>query len=459
MSINQDQMLQAIYDTLFSAFTSPPAQTEGASQAEQTYLTLEWPGQQIDTSQFANPWSPQNTKGSAESTENFSFLVDKIQSLNPVFSSNGGNISDIYNLVVNAQVIPPPISEEEKTLYDDAVAFLQSDKTDYDDSGKPIIVKGDSPIYSNYKRKKKDYDNAVISLMSNYFQYDMSKTEDQRKWSFMGPVLTDTVDTAWNDWVNAHKTKVEDKLAILSQSSNNQVGVVFNTAKSQFNNLKRASITNLGKNYWASYATPANWFSPSAAEEWTSVTINSKSLKTNEHSDYTKMSAGGTASWGLWSAGGSFSKEDGHESMDETTTDLAVSFKFARVDITRPWLNTLLFNINGWKLGEAYKKSGLSNGTKNQQLNTPFSLLSTSFIAVSDLKITANWGSKDSSLITSKVSTEASAGWGPFKISGSYSHGTTDKKFESSFDGRTIANKGLQIIGWVNTIVPNCPPE
>lgn len=461
MSINQDQMLQAIYDTLFSAFTSPPAQAEGegASQAEQTYLTLEWPGQQIDVSQFANPWSPQNTKGSAEATENFSFLVDKIQSLNPIVSPNGVKISDVYNLVVNAQVTPPPVSKEEKALYDDAVAFLQADKIDYDDSGKPITIKGDSPVYSNYKRKKKDYDNAVVALMSNYFQYDMSKPEDQRKWSFMGPTFTDAVDTAWNDWINAHKVKVEDKLAVLSQSSNNQVGVVFNAARSQFNSLKRASVTNPGKNYWPSYATPANWFSSAAAEEWTSVTISSGSLHTNEHSDYTKMSSGGKASWGLWSAGGSFSKEDEHQSMDETTTDLTVSFKFARVDITRPWLNTLLFNIKGWKLGEAYKKSGLSNGTKNQPLNTPFPLLGTSFIAVSDLKITANWGKKDSSLITSKVGAEASAGWGPFAISGSYSHGTSDKTFDSSFDGRTISNKGLQIIGWVDTIVPNCPPE
>ena len=108
------------------------------------------------------------------------------------------------------------------------------------------------------------------------------------------------------------------------------------------------------------------------------------------------------------------------------------------------------------KAGLVSKK--LSNGTKNQDLNTPFPLLSTSFIAVRDLEITADWGHQDSSFVSNKISTGASVGWGPFAISGSYSHGSTDKKFNSSFDNRTISNKGLQIIGWVNTIVPACPP-
>jgi hypothetical protein len=460
MSINQDQMLQAIYDTLFSAFTSPPAQAQGqgGSQADQTYLTLEWPGLQINVSDFANPWSPQNPQGSTEATENLSFLVDKVQSLNPIYSANGQNISDIYNLVVNAQVVPPPLDQKAKEQYDAAIAFLQADGTDSDDEGKPITIKVDSPVYMKYKKMKKAYDNAVVSMMSNYFQYDMSKPEDQRKWSLLGPTFIDAVNTAWDDWTNAQKTKVEDKLAVLAQSSNNQVGVVFDAAKGQFNLLRRASVTNPGKNYFASYASPSNWFASSASEEWTTVTIDSKSLHRSEHSDYTNMSAGGSASWGLWSVGGSFSKEDSHQSMDETTTELTVSFKFARVDITRPWLNFLLFSMKGWNLGQAYSASGLSNGTKTQPLGTPFPALPTSFIAVRDLTITANWGHDDSSFISSKLSTSASVGWGPFAVSGSYSQGSEDKTFNSDFDGRTISNDGLQIIGWVNTIVPACPP-
>lgn len=468
MSINQDQMLQAVYDTLFSAFTSPPAQAQGqgASQAEQTYLTLEWPGLPINVKEFENPWSPQNRTGSTEATENLSSLVDKVQSLNPVYSANGQNISDIYGQVVNAQVVPPPLDPMAQKQYDEAIAFLQADGIVHDDEGEPLIDdegkprigKVDSRIYAAYKKKKQSYGKAVSSMMANYFQYDMSKPEDQRKWSLLGPTLIDPVNTAWGDWTNTQKTKVEDKLAVLAQSSNNQVGVVFSAAKAQFDLLRRASLTNVGKTYSPSYASPSNWFAGSAAEEWTEVTIDSKSLRTNEHSDYSNMSAGGNASWGLWSVGGSFSKEDSHQSMDKTTTGLTVSFKFTRVDITRPWLNFLLFSMKGWNLGQAYSASGLSNGTKTQSLGMPFPNLPTSFIAVRNLKITATWGQDDSSLIKDKLSASASVGWGPFAISGSYSQGSEDKKFKSNFDGKTISNDGLQIIGWVNTIVPACPP-
>lgn len=459
MSINQDQMLQAIYDTLFSAFTSPPAQAQGqgASQADQTYLTLEWPGLQIEVAQFANPSSPQNPEGSMAATENFSFLVDKVQSLNPIYSANGQNVSQIYKAVLGAKVVEPPLDPTAERGYRQAIAFLQADSPGYDDSGNPVTVKVDSPVYAAYKRKKKAYDSAVSSLISNYVQYKMSNPQDQRKWSLLGPTLIDAVNTAWDDWINAQKTKVEDKLAILAQSSNNQVGAAFKDANTQFNNLRKASITDPGNVYWASYASPSNWFASSASEEWTTVTIDSQSLYLSEHSDYTNMSAGGRASWGLWSVGGNFSKQDSHQSMDQTTTGLTVSFKFARVDITRPWLNFLLFSMKGWTT-TAYSAYELSNGTKTQKPNTPFPNLPTSFIAVRDLKITATWGQEDSSFISSKLSTSASVGWGPFAISGSYSQGSEDKKFNSDFDGRTISNDGLQIIGWVNTIVPACPP-
>lgn len=460
MSINQTAMLEAIYDTLFSAFTSPPtgANGEGASQADKTYLTLEWPGLQIDVAQFANPWSPSNPTGSTEATENLSFLVDKAQSLNPITSQNGQNVSDIYGLVVTATVVPPPEDPDAQKAYDQAIAYLQTDGTDYDDAGKPITIKVDSPVYANYKRKKIAYDNAVANLMSKYFQYDMSKPEDQRKWSLLGPTLIDPVNTAWSDWINAQKTKVESELAVLAQSSNNQVGVAFNNAQQQFNLLRRASLTDLGKDYWASYASPGNWFSSAAADEWTEVTINSGSLHTSEHSDCTSMSTGGHASWGLWSVGGSFSKEDSHHSQSKTTENLSLTFKFARIDITRPWLNFLLFNINGWSLGAAYAAGGLSNGTKDQQ-DQPFPLLPTSFIAVRDLKITADWGEEDSSFVSSTISSKSTGGYGPFAISGSYSSSSEDKKFDSEWDGRTISNPGLQIIGWINTIVPHCPPQ
>lgn len=460
MPINESKMAQAIYDTLFTAFTAPPKgfNSGAVSQADKTYLTLNWPGQQLDVAQFANPWSPVNPQGVVSATENFSRLVDDIPSIYPVTSPNGNRVSQVYELVTNAKVVPPPENPAAKAAYDKAFNFLNTDGTSYDDDGKPIKIKVDSPIYANYKRKLIAYNNAVVALMANYFQYDMTQPEAQRKWSLLGPTFQSAVQSALNDLQNAQQTKIEDALATLSQSSDNQVGQAFKQARDQFTMMKRAGITDPTKPWWPTYATPANWFAPNAAAEWTNVTINSGSLQTSEHSDFQSSTASANASWGLWSGGGSFNKEDGHQKMSKDTDSLTVSFSFARISIDRPWLNYLLFSLKGWSI-QAYAAGEISNGSRVQDVKVPFPLLSTSFIAVRNLKITAKWAHEDSSLITSKISGSASIGWGPFSIGGSYSHSSTDKKFNSSFDGQTISNDGLQIIGWVNTITPFSPPE
>jgi hypothetical protein len=287
----------------------------------------------------------------------------------------------------------------------------------------------------------------------------LTKPEDQRKWSLLGPTFQSAVTSALNDLQNAQQTQIESALATLAQSSTNQAGQVFKQARDQFTAMQRAGVADPTSNWWPSYAQPANWFAPNAATSWTTITVDSTSLKTEEHSDYTKISSGAQASWGLWNVGGSFNKEDGHQNMSKDTSSLKVSFKFARISIDRPWLNFLLFSLGGWSMNNAFQPGGISNGSREQPNNEAMPMLTTSFIAARDVQITADWGHEDSSLITSKLSTSASVGWGPFAISGSYGKETSDKSFASTFDGKTITNNGLQIIGWVNTITPMSPPK
>lgn len=458
MPINEQQMAQAIYDTLFSAFTNPPNgfnNPDPGSKDTTTYLTLNWPGQQLDFTQFANPWSPNNTGGSTFAAENFATLVDPVFSTFPIATPNAQKVSQIFKLVANSKVVPEQESPADKATYDKAFNFLHADGTSYDDDGKAITIKVDSPVYANYKRKLVAYNTALATMMSNYFQYDMTKPDDQRKWSMLGPTFQSSVQMAWDDLQNAQATRVQDALATLAQSSNNQVGTLFKDARQQFEMMKRSSVSG-GGDWWPTNAIPANWFAPNAATEWTAVTINSGSLRTSEHSDFSQTTAGGRASWGLWSFGGGFGHESSNQFMSNETQSLSVSFKFARVTIDRPWYNNLLFSVKGWKTA-AYDAGMISNGTKSQD-KLPFPMLSTSFIVVRDVKISASWSKEESSMISSKISGSASAGWGPFAISGSYSHASTDKNFASSFDGKTITNNGLQIIGWVNTIIPSCPP-
>ncbi len=465
MALNsQALMLQAIYDGLFGSFTSPPAGAPvqgGGLEASKVYVSLNWPGAQVHISDFGDPWSPHNPSGNLQATENLSEMVDKVPNVDPIYSDSSQRVSRNYGFVVNAHYVAPPLNKEQQAAYDKALGFLsQKVKQDtYDDNGKKIQadVWVDSNVYANYKVKKKAYETALTNLLNKYLLLDMSSPKDQRFWAVMGPPLIEGVRTAQQDLAAAQQTQVESNLAQLATSSKNQVGRLFDEAKANYANTRQASARNATVMYQPSYAFPGNWFAPKAAEDWTEMTISSGSLKTSEHSDFSKTGVDVKASWGLWSVGGGFDKEDSHKSTSKDTTDLTVSFKYARVDIVRPWLNMLLFAVDGWDI-TGQKIGGLSNGGPKSQLAGSIPLLPTSFIAARNVKISAKWSHEDSSLIESKLSAKASFGWGPFAVSGSHSQGQSDAKFNSNFDGTTITNDGLQILGWVSSIVPKSPP-
>ncbi len=450
-------MLQSLFDSLFGVFTGAPPGGEKGSEADKTVLILNWPGQAIDMATFANPWSPANPTGNQNALETFSDLVDTIPNIGVGYSSSGKKVSDVHALVVDAKVTPPESSDAEKAAYQKAKDYLTAQVDGYDDNtGAPIKTEGDSPIYANYKRKKDVYLSASTNFLNQYLLLDMSKPEDQRKWAILGPNLQEKVDTAMKDWFAAQKTRVEDMLATLAQSSNNQVGKLFMEAQTNFKTITMSSTKTPGARYHPSYARPAAWFAPGNADTWTETTVSSEEMKVAEHSDFTKYGASASASWGLWSGSGGFDKQDGHESMSKETSDIKISFKYTRVEIDRPWFNGLLYDVNGWSL-TGQKEGSISDGTKTQSGNM-MPILPTAFIAIRNLKISAKWGKEDYELITSKLATKASFGWGPFRISGNYESSSSDMTHTTKFDGTTIESSGLQIIGWINTVLHKSPP-
>lgn len=193
MSVNQKQLLQSIYDLIFDTFTTPPsgaiAGRDAAAIRDKTHLALLPVGNPIDIGQFANAWSPDNPTGSTAAAENFALLVDAIPNPLPIYLSSGKSVDSVYGEITGATPTPVPIDPANQAAYDAAFNLLNVDGTDYDDSGRPITVKVDSPLYRNYKNKQALYNAALASFLTQYLKYDLSKSEDQRAWSLLGPAL------------------------------------------------------------------------------------------------------------------------------------------------------------------------------------------------------------------------------------------------------------------------------
>ena len=124
--------------------------------------------------------------------------------------------------------------------------------------------------------------------------------------------------------------------------------------------------------------------------------------------------------------------------VSAATEGFSISFKYCLVTITRSWLKSALINTKNWyMLGTAVGE--YSQGRLDGNLGM-FPLLTTSFVAIRDLKISANWSPQDlHNAVTAKS-------FGPFDISA------------GSVNQNTIEAKGLQIIAWQSRLTPILPP-
>lgn len=458
MPVNESKMVQSIYDTLFNAYTkTPPGGLPAGSQENKMFIVMVPGGEPIDTKQYANPISPVNPQGTPAAAENFSRLVDRLPLVKTAFVDSTKKVSDVYKSVVEGATVTPQVENPALTAaYNKAYDLLTDEANDFDDEGKPIKIPVDSQIYANYKRKQNAYADAVANFVAEFNKYDMTKPEDQRTWSIIGPSKQRILTTAWNDFQTAQAKKVEDALATIAQSSQNQVGRVFKDAQERLALLEKASVRDPMERYLTSYAMPANWYSSSAAEGWTRMTFSSGKYQLNQSSNFTSYGGSVGFSLGLWSVGGGFNRSEERQHMDSTTENLEVSFRYARISIDRPWMNSLVFDLPGWTYG-LVQNGGVSSGNPATAEGTLMTIVPTAFIAVRDLKIAASWSQAESDYIREHISGSAGFGWGPFSIGGSYQSDSSEYKFKSEFDGQTISASGLQIMGFICTVLPFAP--
>lgn len=120
------------------------------------------------------------------------------------------------------------------------------------------------------------------------------------------------------------------------------------------------------------------------------------------------------------------------------TDGFSISFNFCRVNIDRPWLNLALLSMPGWNIyGSTQGQYSTGSAENNPGI---FPMVTTSFILVSNVVITANWSAPDKANIGNAVS------FGPFDLR------------NSTFNQNKLEIKGMQIIGCFSKLTPILAP-
>jgi hypothetical protein len=124
--------------------------------------------------------------------------------------------------------------------------------------------------------------------------------------------------------------------------------------------------------------------------------------------------------------------------VSPASKNFAISFRYAQVTISRPWLKLALLTTGNWYIpGTA--ASAYATGTTSGNTGM-FPLLPTSFIVIRNLKITANWSAED------RANASKAAAFGPFSTVG------------ATFNQDTLEIPGLQVVAWLSRLMPPLPP-
>jgi hypothetical protein len=423
------------------------------------------------------------------------------------YSGGGRKLSTAYNGIINgmqpgAPSTPAPdvqkrIDEARKVLYVP------------DDDG-DLVIK--SKLYKAYEKNTQAYGKAV----AEYANAEAEASKDRAK-ADVFPVtskpLREAVDAAWDTLTSEGADKIEAALDVLESVGADIDAHLIGKARKDFDrwNLGLAGSVPVDVPY--AYCSPSSWADPDEDHDgWETLEVDSSqysshmgsdssffhSFRQDTSSSSTSVSGGG--SFMGFGASGGYHTADSHEKDDSQTAQklqtffkndaksLHISLQYGIVDINRPWFLGDLFRLKNWYLVNN-KKGAISDGTVDGQAeseNTILPMVPMQFLVVRNLTIkTDDWGSDGQTMqqmfgdeggawdkSSSGFNAGASYGFGPFSVSANVSHdqakegvsrfgnhtSSQRQDYEASFDGSTLTIKGAQIVAWLSTIVPACPP-
>jgi hypothetical protein len=321
--------------------------------------------------------------------------------------------------------------------------------------------KVESQVYRDYLDNQTAYNAARIAYIGAYLEAQKTAT-GRNTWPLLASTLQIPVKQAFDRWRAGDASKVEQNIAIKTTSTQNALQLAWKEAQDLFTGygvVLEETGTGMAPHIQRSTLLPSDWHSSnSVSSGWTTFDSRSHSVSTSNTSDFTSYGGSAGFSLGIFSIGGSAGHSSQHQHASSETKGLYVSFEYTLVTVRRPWMTFNLLGTKGWSLGNLYDKGMISNGTKVNQRDSVMPLLPTSFVVARKIHIGATWAKSDWDFIKSRTNTGGGFGIGPFSISGNYAHSHSQETFNSAMAGGEIIVPGVQIIGWINQVVPYGPP-
>jgi hypothetical protein len=444
-----ERIALTLYDRMFEVITGsdPSSGLPPAFNSNETMFVMAAKGMVLKASDFENPWSPGNTSGSIDAAARIAALADDIPAVNYRYSPTGRTVSDVYPRIVNlVHVTEPPPSPTDQQRRDELNAVLVEHGKD--DEGRPVTRP--TALADAERKAFADYQEAYGAYVQAFTNAQL-RPDLRASWPITGPSLLAIPKRAYEDWGVAGRDQIASVKAQLSTLNDGQVARVFTDA--QFR-LKTFETNDGPDTFFRTTMMPTDWASADGSN-WPKYKFEQSDFSSQFSAEATSWGAAAQVSVGLWSFGGGASSSDSQSAMSEETTDVRMSFRWRICPIYRKWMDETIFKLPNWDLGSLTGTGGISGAP-----DAMMPLIPAAMVIVRDVEITAHWSQQDASHIDSAVSGSANVGYGPFSVSGNYSHSSTSDRFAANRTGQGFSIPDIQILGLVCTRVPTpCPPK
>lgn len=443
-----DRIALTLYDRMFEVITGgdPGAGLPSSFDSASTTFVMAQRGMVLNAADYRNPWSPGNTDGSMTAAANTAQLVDEIPGLSPMYAPIGGTVSDVYRKILGGVVAhEPPPSPELQARRDELKKVLLEKGTD--DEGRTIerptaLADAERKAYGNYA----DTYTAYVATWAAA----QADPELKRVWPIVGAQALQKPKRAYADWGAAGRDQIDSATDQLATLNEGQVARAFADAQFRLNAFE--VVNELTETFMRTNITPSDWAGADSST-WPSYHFSESTFKSEFSAEATSWGAAANVNVGLWSFGGGVQHSGSRQSLSTDTTNVGIKFKWRVCPVYRKWMDASLLRLPNWSLGGLAGPGGIAGGP-----NPLMPLMPIGLVIVRDVEITASWGRTDSEKITEATSGSANVGWGPFSVSGNYSHSSSSDRFEAKATDQGFMIPDIQVLGFVCAKVPTCPP-
>lgn len=408
-----------------------------------------------------------------QQASNFSNLIDFIPDVTGVYNgdsqqtiyrTDSRRLSKIYGDVLKlSKVTKEELTEEQKAKLEKFRNFLFQTKT-----VKNIVtdeeeeVTEDGNVLKLYNEMQNLYDDARQEYVSK-MSMAAAATGSEGKGILMDWTMNENsyykkVAHAEKMWISkGYRNEIDQINEYIRQTTQRSLKLWKGELQDLYEKGKRSTLT--GENFYAIQPTPGNFANSGG---WTAFTYSSKQETTSSSTKTNKWAGEASGKYFLFSGSGKAERESSKSTTDEKIDEFEISFEFTQVLISRPWFYPEFFGSRGWILGDEWNlqyNEIPTDGAHPPQGN--FIAYPTKALFVRNVKIRSKQfvSSFEEFSKSSSYSGKGKKGWGPISFEASASHSNTQGGNEKQVDTTedTLTVKGMQIIGFVNYLLPKSP--